>query len=455
MKKILFVCTAAVMLLAGGCYKDDIDDLKDEVNKLKEQMTQYENLLNALNNRLYITDYEVEKTGYVITLSDGSKLNVRNSSDFVAVSLENNVMTFTFGDGKTVQLPVATPEASIAVPEGGFAVDKMQWIRIRPTVKDFEGATFRWMSGETEISAEKDLLHVFDAPGVYRLTFSATNNIGKIELPVTVTVNDAVYVNGVWRVHEYLPAPGQFTNVLPACDDKDTPATATKKAEDALRDGSMICLGAYGGYVVMGFDHTIVNKPGVSDFKVSGNGFPGNAEPGIITVSYDADGNGLPDDEWYEIAGSAHKLPATVRNYEITYYKPNPIGGNVRWTDNRGGEGTVDRNAFHTQASYFPLWNAGDKLTFKGTLLPPNARNTGTAEQPYRVLDAYDWGYADNQSNASEKSDIDIDWAEDKNGNPVHLKGIDFVKVYTGVNQKTDRLGETSTEVFGVVDLHL
>lgn len=29
-------------------------------------------------------------------------------------------------------------------------------------------------------------------------------------------------------------------------------------------------------------------------------------EPGVIQVCYDANGNGLPDDGWYEIAGSSY-----------------------------------------------------------------------------------------------------------------------------------------------------
>ncbi len=33
--------------------------------------------------------------------------------------------------------------------------------------------------------------------------------------------------------------------------------------------------------------------------------------------------DGLPDDEWYEIAGSEYGHAKTVKNYEITYYKPN------------------------------------------------------------------------------------------------------------------------------------
>lgn len=57
--------------------------------------------------------------------------------------------------------------------------------------------------------------------------------------------------------------------------------------------------------------------------------------------------------------------------------------------------------------------------------------------------------------NASDDSAIDIDWAVDANGNKVHLPGVDFIKIYTGVNQENGWLGECSTEVSGVEDLHI
>ena len=39
--------------------------------------------------------------------------------------------------------------------------------------------------------------------------------------------------------------------------------------------------------------------------------------------------------------------------------------------------------------------------------------------------------------------------------NPVHLPGVDFIRVYTGVNQQCGWLGETSTELSRAEDLHV
>ena len=185
------------------------------------------------------------------------------------------------------------------------------------------------------------------------------------------------------RVYEYMPAPGQFTNAMPAATTDDTPETMAAKAEAALANnaGGMVCLGAWGGYIVFGFDHPVTNSLNDYDFRITGNASyasyakdtsrkGGAAEPGIVMVSYDANGNGLPDDPWYELAGSEYNSPATVHRYAVTYTRPDGLA-DIPWTDNRGGSGVVPRNSFHQQ-DYFPLW-APDELTFTGSLLAPNA----------------------------------------------------------------------------------
>ncbi|WDF60621.1 PL29 family lyase N-terminal domain-containing protein [Flavobacterium sp. KACC 22758] len=88
MKKILLALS--VILLLSGCYKDDINDLKNDVNDLKNRMAQYENLLDVLNKRLYVVSYETKDGSYVITMSDGSKLTVRNTSSFIKIGENGN-----------------------------------------------------------------------------------------------------------------------------------------------------------------------------------------------------------------------------------------------------------------------------------------------------------------------------------------------------------------------------
>jgi len=267
------------------------------------------------------------------------------------------------------------------------------------------------------------------------------------------------------RVVEFLPAPGQFTNekAYPAYMPGDDAMTMAQKATVILQGNasagtgnnmSTISLGAYGGYIIAGFDHPVLNKPYAYDLKIHGNWFDGNAESGIVLVSKDANKNGLADDAWYELAGSQYYDPTTIHNYEMTYYRPSPLDGNVRWTDNQGKTGFVLRNSYHLQESYYPLWYDGDKLIFKGTKLISNAWNTALPPQQYWRSESFTYGYADNQGNNSELSNFDIDWAVDVNGNKVTLDHIDFVKVYTGLIQDAGWLGETSTEFSQAQDLH-
>lgn len=293
---------------------------------------------------------------------------------------------------------------------------------------------------------------------------------------MTVTAqNVSPYIS---RVFEYRPAPGQFVNMLPKYEAGDTPKTMAAKAEASLANNQqeMISLGAYGGYVTFGFDHMIENVPGKMDFQVLGNAFysttntdaqreSGSCEPGIVMVSYDANGNGEPDDDWYELAGSEYDAPETTHRYRITYYRPDenkePTPENafitdttyVRWADNLGRQGYVFRNSFHPQ-NYYPQWLDEDEMTFEGTLLADNYTDE-SGDGTNFVQYAYAWGYADNHHNNDDRSKFNIEWAVDQAGNRVSLPGIHFVRVYTGVNQNCGWLGETSTEVLGANDLHL
>ncbi len=96
-----------------------------------------------------------------------------------------------------------------------------------------------------------------------------------------------------------------------------------------------------------------------------------------------------------------------------------------------------------------------------GIRLPENGINEGehipgmNDDNVYFVLYGFRYGYADNYPNIHNNSAIDIDWAIDKEGNRVDLPGIDFVKIYNGVNQENGWLGESSTEVERGEDLHL
>jgi len=265
-----------------------------------------------------------------------------------------------------------------------------------------------------------------------------------------VTGNSSRFIN---KVFAYAPAPGQFIG-----ESAGTPEGANSIV--GTRSG-LISLGAYGGYIVFGFDHSILNQNG-ADLAIYGNPIPEPkawSEPGVVMVSQDENGNGIPDDNWYELAGSGYVSPMTIRNYKITYYNPKGVS-RVAWKDSKGQTGAVEINEFHDH-SYYPAFAANqDSLTFEGTLLNP----TFGQEDGIYINWALGWGYADNYSTddtmdsyaKNQYNSFDLSWAIDKNGTPVNLKAIDFVKVYTGQNTVgSDIMGEVSTEISGAADLNM
>ena len=281
------------------------------------------------------------------------------------------------------------------------------------------------------------------------------------------------------HVYDFLPAPGQFVNVFPAYKPGYTQDSINAQLEASLCGGvsGSVSLGSFGGYIVFGFDHPVVNKHGY-DVRIYGNSIQsaavpdqagGSCEPGIIMVGVDMDGDGVPSDgdRWYEIKGADYDR--CQRDFEVTYYRPDEGKDKVphdswrfisdieyvHWTSNDvdAAEGYVWRNTFHTQP-YWPLWREDSVLTFRGTRLPNSsvdmsANGSGTNWfQPF-----FGEGYADNLPNNQEPGFM-IDWAIDEDGNPVSLDHIDFIKVYSAQLDYCGWLGEVSTEVCGAEDLH-
>ena len=257
------------------------------------------------------------------------------------------------------------------------------------------------------------------------------------------------------KVYEYLPAPGQFINEpLSGFENVTTPKAAIEYAEKRLKNFDMISLGGFGGYIVVGFDHSIENKGGY-DFSVKGNAFDNSSEPGVVWVMQDENKNGLPDDTWYELKGSEYGKPETISDYEVTYYKPQNARENVVWTDNEGNSGTVDINIFHTQDYYYPLWVTAESYTLKGTCLKSKSY---IDDNDVYCTGNYDWGYVDNYGNDMISSDktknfFKISNAVKADGSNANLQYIDFIKIQTAVNEQGDKgVGEASTEIFAIKD---
>ena len=88
-------------------------------------------------------------------------------------------------------------------------------------------------------------------------------------------------------VDEYVPAPGQFINTMPAYEEGDDAETMARKCTEYLANDASrtVCLGAWGGYITFHFDHPVVNVAGEMDLYIKGNAHTGNSEAGIVMVS--------------------------------------------------------------------------------------------------------------------------------------------------------------------------
>lgn len=382
------------------------------------------------------------------------------------------IISVAFLTGCTHDIPMV----SLGIDET-YYIARMQKLHLDPALT---GNEYEWRVDGKLVSTQRDFIFISSEEGSFRLSFEIIDADTPFQFDFTVNVvhEEVEYSPYIAHVLEYFPAPGQFINEMPKYEDGDSYADILIKAEESISGTNdiMISLGGYGGYVTFSFDHTIMNIPGELDFRIWGNAFyeltnpdarGGSAEPGIVMVSYDYNCNGLPDDPWFELAGSEYYKPETLHDYSITYHRPDPYHipeededgylndlYYIPWEDSSGKNGFIARNIFHPQ-SYYPLWIAEDQISFQGSRLAPNAEDlSGTGR--YYVLYAYDWGYVDNHPNDFDNlNSFDIGWAVDAKGNPVDLPGADFIRVYTGLNQYCGWLGESSTEISKARDLHI
>lgn len=348
---------------------------------------------------------------------------------------------------------------------------------IKPLPSYEHNVDYSWNVEEIDELTGSDSYFVFlaDEAGSYHINAVATTSDDDNQISMTRTFVVTVYgekdfyrpKNGAsqadWnKVIEYTPAPGQFINELKTGGfdaSHVTPEAAVSYAESRLMEDGWVSLGGFGGYVIVGFDHSIDNSR-TYDFGIISNAFDGSSEPGVVWVMQDENGNGYPDDTWYELAGSETGKFETYRDYAVTYYRPSAPKMPVQWTDNYGNNGEIDYlQQFHNQDYYYPLWIGTDSYTLTGTRL--EARNYDqSGNGSYWIQPHYDWGYADNFSpsdfNSENKANLfRISNAIDFEGNPINLSHIDFVKVQCAVNSKSGWLGELSTEVCGFYDYSL
>ncbi|XHC26736.1 hypothetical protein ABWH91_05285 [Phycisphaerales bacterium ac7] len=289
-------------------------------------------------------------------------------------------------------------------------------------------------------------------------------------------------------VLDYTPAPGQFVNNPAFNDPSNALGAPSGGGTGSPNNASVVTLGAFGGSITLGFDEPIADDPlnpyGL-DLIVFGNalwtgGDPSRrfAEAGIVEVSCDTNGNGLPDDEWYVIRGSS--LPATPLDAAFTQ----------DWDDDPNTDTPPSNASWYPDSAMFP--EIPSSYATSGFLLPAPFQSVPLVNPggPGSVAEAY-FGYADlsptlllgdlNADNIIDEPDatpeafytrpdnpflvgvsvgsgggdaIDIAWAvHPTTGLPARLPSIDFVRISTGPNSLVGILGEMSTEVDAVASV--
>jgi hypothetical protein len=254
----------------------------------------------------------------------------------------------------------------------------------------------------------------------------------------------------ITKVFDYVYGPGQHALIA-------KPTDISNFIGDPSNKTNWLYLGGFGGYVVAGFDHDVVNGDSY-DFEVYG--LQGTSpEPGIVYVMPDTNGDGIPNDTWYELKGN--QFSNTHWNYRVCYYKAKSDSANITWKDSEGKRGELI-SGFGSNYSAGWWWPStkGDSITFAGSRLPDSYDNLSTVDTQYWVVphDRFTWGYAKNMfgldyDSIAGANKFDISNAVDSLGNAVVLKSIRFIKIQTAVLQQAGWLNEVSTEVRGARDL--
>ena len=340
-------------------------------------------------------------------------------------------------------------------------------------IKNAFNATYSWqVDGGNVVQQSAECLFAYKPETQGKHTVTVTMKNKYMQQSKTFTVN-VCPPEGTYRRastgsanadHGYffLPAPAQHINrgaITPFNSQDEVNAYIYNRPGSTEYGGS---IGSWGGYLVVGFDHSVANT-GDYDLEIEGNAFKGWSEPGIVWVMQDENGNGLPDDTWYELKGSEYNKAGYIKDYAVTYYKGGARKA-IAWEDNQGNSGTIDYIHDHTPPTLYPRWLSTESYTLVGSRLPSMARETSPG---YWVSDNFEWGYVDNWSTVDMLSNSEnpnanfagnhmrISDAVTHEGKPAGLKYIDFVKIQTGANGKAGWLGEISTEVGAIRDFNM
>lgn len=498
-----------VMMTMGLCFLS-CDDENDDGNfskttyefSVSEEFATINAPAEGETYTILVTSTKTAKAG-----TSNVTYQILSSPEWAEVSLEQTALVVKIGQNSSTE---SRPEAKIhlqqdeseklldiTLNQSGYAnslslletyqVARCKVLTIEPKIEGFDSnPIYEWtMTKPNEknaevISKERNLSLIELQAGEYLVSLTVTDDSAirqTAQTKVTVVQEEKAYSPFIAKVLNYQPAVLDTRVPFAPIDDA---MVALKKVEDKLigKDFSEFNqnsapLGSLGGSIVFCFDHTVVNVPNLCDFRIgSGIGVQARPTPGIVYVAMDKNQNGKPDeDEWYELAGSEYRSTKVRRNVKIMYERPasfptmqspEEVSQYLSWTINDSEKGSIDLSMQMLMWNGMPQWpywlregDEGKTLTFEHLVQLPATIEVDDMGM-LSPATFYPYGYACNSNPKNvTKSSFDIDWAVDKNGNSVHLPGIDFVKVQTGALQLVGNYGISGTIINSAIDLHL
>lgn len=336
----------------------------------------------------------------------------------------------------------------------------------------FDGE-YTWSLDDKVVAEKSKPEYIYNATdeGTHHLTLTMKNEFTEVAQDFVINVcppvgtyrrpSDASSKSLVSKVFDFTPAPGHQVNgymyggTFPSTTSMDV---VTANVLEKWNNVYSISLGACGGYVIAGFDHSVPSGGDDYDLIIFGNPYGYQSEPGIIWVSQDENGDGIPNDTWYELKGSEYDKGTEQFEYAIRYFKPTKKQSSVKWVDNDGNSGIVPHMTYwNSSDSYYQPWLPSPSVTFYCSRL----KDESSYVDGFSSIPAMDWGYTDNQGSdyfdgpLGFAGHFKISNAMTFDGKPANLEYIDFVKVHTSQTGYTPNLGEISVEIHGIYDYHL
>ena len=406
--------------------------------------------IQIIDDTTYAENLEAQKEGFADCEPKEYTVTIEKADDSTA---DAQILTATATDGEWYPCTFNKDKFSYTIVVPKDVTEKT----LTYTVSD--GATVK--IGTAEQTA---------VDGTYTLALTTTQKT------LTVTSADGKVVNTYYfklqkksdgypdKVVDFLCINSQYTNGI-GYGNAATPWISL--------NGAYTSIGDFGGYITYYYAAALTNNPNNKygiDFYVYGNASKDTTtstktsffEPAQAWVSEDGE-------TWYALAGSAHYDEGVDWDYSVTYSRT--ASGKTSWVDSYGNsnDGTSYSGQYPLSSVYCmnSLVNF-DSITLSGIVLPAangDIAPTGLAVNAYSVR----WGYADAFANGTKGADVnpytdntnfdlqtngfDLEWAVDKDGNPVDVSGKEFhyVKLVTASHIWHPSFGEKSAEIAGVV----